>query len=181
MVSGGQLKKTLAVIALAGSIGLMGAVPAMAYPADTPPSVTLPGSLTVGQTFVFAGAGFVPGETVTVTVRQGRGNGAIAGTYTVTADRNGAFSLSLSIAKSGAFTVTATGASGETASKSVQVGPVKGNTNGVALASTGGTSLANTGASPDLILWSLVGAGALAAGTASVVVVRRRAKADAAV
>jgi LPXTG-motif cell wall-anchored protein len=36
--------------------------------------------------------------------------------------------------------------------------------------------LANTGADSSLILWSLVGAGALAAGTASVVVARRRAK-----
>lgn len=179
MVSGGQLKKTLAVIVLAGSLGLMGAVPAMAYPADTPPTVTSPGNPTVGQPFVFSGTGFVPGETVTVTVRQGRGNGPVVSTYTVTADGSGAFTLSINIAKPGAFTVTATGASGETASKTIQVGSVTGNANGVALASTGGTSLANTGASPDLLLWSLVGAGALAAGTASVVVVRRRAKADA--
>lgn len=57
-------------------------------------------------------------------------------------------------------------------------GSIAGTTGGAPLANTGG--LANTGADSGLVLWTLVGAGALAAGATSVVVVRRRAKADAA-
>lgn len=174
------MKKTLAAITLAGSIALIGAVPAMAvtYPAPAPGATVSDGTVNVGETFTFAGVGFVPGETVTVTVRQGRGNGSVLNTYTVTADSNGAFTLSLSIGKPGSFTITAVGAGGKTASTTVQVGPVTGNGQGVTLASTGGTALANTGADSNLMIWSLVGAGALAAGVTSVMVVRRRAQAD---
>ncbi|CCQ45011.1 LPXTG-motif cell wall anchor domain protein [Pseudarthrobacter siccitolerans] len=52
-----------------------------------------------------------------------------------------------------------------------------GNAGGAPLANTG-SGLANTGADSGLVLWTLVGAGALAAGATSVVVVRRRAKAE---
>ena len=184
------MKKTLAAITLAGSIALVGAVPAMAvtYPAPAPGATVSDGSVDVGEAFVFAGRGFLPNETVTVTVRQGRGNGPIAGTYTATADGNGAFTLSLNLSKPGAFTLTAAGAGEMTASATVNVkgAGVAGNNNGAALATTGGTALAttggaalaNTGADSNLMIWSLVGAGALAAGVTSVVVVRRRAQAD---
>ncbi|WP_374102477.1 LPXTG cell wall anchor domain-containing protein [Arthrobacter sp. ISL-65] len=58
-------------------------------------------------------------------------------------------------------------------------GTVAGGT-GTDLSNTGGAGLANTGADSSLVLWSLVGGGALVAGAASVVVVRRRANAEAA-
>jgi len=102
-----------------------------------------------------------------------------------TADAKGAFELPIAINEAGTYSLTATG---ETSG--VVVGPVTvtvaaslantgGNAAGSApLANTGG--LANTGADSGLILWTLVGAGALAAGATSVVVVRRRAKAEAA-
>ncbi|WP_211879760.1 LPXTG cell wall anchor domain-containing protein [Pseudarthrobacter albicanus] len=301
------MKKTLAVIALAGSLGLMGAVPAMAadgYPAPKPSGTVSDGTVGRDQSFTFSGQGFGPSEQVTITVYQGRGNGNGAGalqTYQVTADANGAFTYSLKIGKPGAYTVKATGASGQTASAFVNVkgpaaaqgtvsngtvapgktfvfssvdggftpgetiqvtatltgtpqaiggsfsggasmavpakiilplapltftttadasgnfaipldlpaegtyiltaeGLTSGKTvtssvtvdaaaagSGTGLANTGGTAggtatsgtgLANTGADTSLVLWSLVGAGALAAGVTSVVVVRRRAKAD---
>src|SRR5438128_108550 len=81
------------------------------------------------------------------------------------------------ISEPGVYTLTVTGAtSGRTASASVTV---TGTGAGTGLANTGtGTSLANTGADSSLILWSVVGAGALAAGAASVITVRRRAKAN---
>ena len=177
------MKKTLAVIALAGSIAVMGAVPAVAaYPAPVPRATVSDGAPSRGETFTFSGLGFQAGETVTITLTQGRGNGPARQTYTVIANANGEFTLSLDIASPGGYTLTATGAaSGKTASSFVNVsgaaaGTALANTGGAALANTGGAALANTGASPDLMLWSLVGAGALAAGATSVIVVRRRAK-----
>jgi hypothetical protein len=90
------MKKSLAAIALAGSVALAGAVPAMAD------------------------------------------GGA------KTADASGNYAFSVSISEAGTQNVTA------------------------------------TGVNYSLILWSLVGTGALASGATSVVVVRRRAKAEAA-
>lgn len=113
-------------------------------------------------------------------------------TLSTQADSEGKFSVPVRIQEAGSYLLTATSDSGYT------VGPVRvvvaegfanggaagsnaGGSNGVpaSLANTGGT-LANTGADSGLILWTLVGAGALAAGATSVVVVRRRAKAEAA-
>ncbi|WP_461172276.1 LPXTG cell wall anchor domain-containing protein [Arthrobacter sp. Z1-9] len=122
-----------------------------------------------------------------------------AQTLTSQADENGKFSVPVTIREEGAYLLTATSDSGYT------VGPVRvvvapgfanngaaganagGNKGtGASLANSGsgqanaGSALANTGADSGLVLWTLVGAGALAAGTTSVVVVRRRAKAEAA-
>ena len=108
-------------------------------------------------------------------------------TYTATADANGNVRFPLSLSEAGTYTLTATGqTSGKTVTSSVTVDPTwrcpgsgLANTGGAPLANTG-AGLANTGADASLVLWSLVGAGALAAGATSVVVVRRRAKAEAA-
>lgn len=199
------MKKTFAALALAGSIALIGSAPAMAatYPALPPTAAVSDGTVGPGETFVFRGQGFLAGESLTITVTPGQApasNGAnIAGgtavsakipvfqapqTLSATADAQGAFALPISISEAGTYSLTATGNT-----SGVTVGPVTvtvaaslantgGNAGGAPLANTGG--LANTGADSGLVLWTLVGAGALAAGATSVVVVRRRAKAEAA-
>lgn len=203
------MKKTLAALALAGSIALIGSAPAMAatYPALPPQAAVSDGTVGPGETFVFRGQGFLAGESLTIRVTPGQApasNGAnIAGgrsvaarisvvteaqTLKATADAQGAFSLPIAINEAGTYSLTATGdVSG------ITVGPITvtvaaslantgGNAGGAPLANTGsGAGLANTGADSGLVLWTLVGAGALAAGATSVVVVRRRAKAEAAV
>ena len=193
------MKKTLAAITLAGTISLIGAVPAMAtYPAPPANSAVSDGTVGPGEQFVFRGKGFKAGEGLTISVTPGgrpASTGAsVAGrgmtvtgkitlplapqTFTTGADANGAFSYPLSINETGVYTLTATGAeSGISVSSSVTV---QGAAVGTSLADTGnGSALADTGADSNLMIWSLVGAGALAAGVTSVVVVRRRAQADA--
>ena len=198
------MKKTLAALALAGSIALIGSAPAMAatYPALPPQAAVSDGTVGPGETFVFRGQGFLAGESLTINVTPGQApasNGAnIAGsravaarisvvseaqTLTTTADAQGRFSLPIAINEPGTYSLTATGNTSR-----IVVGPVTvtvaaplANTGsitggGAPLANTGG--LANTGADSGLILWTLVCAGALAAGATSVVVVRRRAKAE---
>ncbi|MDJ0455835.1 LPXTG cell wall anchor domain-containing protein [Arthrobacter sp. NQ7] len=203
------MKKTLAALALAGSIALVGSAPAMAatYPALPPQAAVSDGVVGPGETFVFRGQGFLAGESLTIRVTPGQApasNGAnIAGSRAVAAriavvteaqnlsavaDAQGAVSLPISISEAGTYSITATGnTSGVTvgpvtvtvaASLANTGGSVAGTTGGAPLANTGG--LANTGADSGLVLWTLVGAGALAAGATSVVVVRRRAKAEAA-
>jgi LPXTG-motif cell wall-anchored protein len=102
-------------------------------------------------------------------------------TFATTADANGNFAFPVTISEAGTYTLTATGlTSGNTVTASVTVvGATVGTSAGV---STSGSAseLADTGANSSMLLWSLVGAGALAAGATSVVVVRRRAKAEAA-
>ncbi|WP_285249773.1 LPXTG cell wall anchor domain-containing protein [Pseudarthrobacter sp. fls2-241-R2A-168] len=203
------MKKTLAALALAGSIALVGSAPAMAatYPALPPQAAVSDGVVGPGETFVFRGQGFLAGERLIIRVTPGQApasNGAnIAGGRAVaariavvaeaqelsaTADAQGAVSLPIAISEAGTYSITATGTqSGVTvgpvtvtvaASLANTGGSVSGTTGGAPLANTGG--LANTGADSGLVLWTLVGAGALAAGATSVVVVRRRAKAEAA-
>lgn len=196
------MKKTLAAVALAGSIALIGSAPAMAttYPAPAPAAAVSDSTVAPGETFVFTGQGFLPGEAVTVTVTPVDGSAPAAGSQTVAskisvftapstlsaqADAQGKISVPIVINEAGTYSITARGnVSG------VTVGPVivkvaaalanaGGNTAGAPLANTG-SGLANTGADSGLVLWTLVGAGALAAGATSVVVVRRRAKAEAA-
>jgi LPXTG-motif cell wall-anchored protein len=196
------MKKTLAALALAGSIALIGSAPAVAatYPALPPQAAVSDGTVGPGETFVFTGQGFLAGESLTITVTPGNppaASGAnIAGgtsfsakipvfqapqTLSAVADAQGAFSLPIAISEAGTYSLTATGNT-----SGVTVGPVTvtvaaslANTGGAPLANTG-SGLANTGADSGLVLWTLVGAGALAAGATSVVVVRRRAKAEAA-
>lgn len=207
------MKKTLAALALAGSIALIGSAPAVAatYPPLPPTAGVDDGTVAPGETFTFTGQGFLAGETVTVTITVGLGGGANAGgaavsaripvyqapqTLGATADAQGKIAVPLNIAEPGSYSITATGNT-----SGVTVGPVRvvvapgfanggaagsnaGGATGASLANTGGsssTALANTGADSGLVLWTLVGAGALAAGATSVVVVRRRAKAEAAV
>lgn len=146
------------------------------------------------------GTCFVPGETITISAErngnaQAAGSGLAGGAgvavptgviapfapvTTTTADANGEFATDLSLNEVGRYTLTVSGASG-TYSTNVVVVPAAAATG---LANSGGRAaagapLANTGVDSNLVLWSLVGAGALAVGATSVVVVRRRAKAEA--
>ncbi|WP_255770738.1 LPXTG cell wall anchor domain-containing protein [Pseudarthrobacter sulfonivorans] len=200
------MKKALAALALAGSLALVGTAPAIAanYPAIPPQAAVSDGTVGPGESFVFRGRGPFAGETLTIRVTPGNppaATGAAVGNRSVSsrinvvtepqtlstqADAQGNFSVPITITEAGTYSITATGnTSGNT------VGPVTvvvdpayangaglANTGGAPLANTGG--LANTGADSGLILWTIVGAGALAAGAASVVVVRRRAKNEAA-
>ncbi|WP_285247156.1 LPXTG cell wall anchor domain-containing protein [Pseudarthrobacter sp. efr-133-R2A-89] len=197
------MKKTLAAIALAGSIALVGSAPAMAatYPALPPAVGVSDGTPAPGQTFVFTAQGFAPGETVTITITVTTTGAANAGgtavsaaipvfqapqTLSATADAQGKISIPLAISEAGTYSITAKGnTSGVTVGPvTVTVAAALANTGGTAAGTTGGAplantgGLANTGADSGLILWTLVGAGALAAGATSVVVVRRRAKAE---
>ncbi|MFE4543462.1 LPXTG cell wall anchor domain-containing protein [Arthrobacter sp. NPDC056727] len=201
------MKKSIAALALAGTIALTGAVPAMAanYPATPATGAVSDGTVTPGEVFTFSGTGFLAGETITITVTltvapQALGGGFSGGaamsvpskinvlaapqTFTTTAAADGSFAFPLSLSEPGTYTLTAVGnTSGKSVSQSVTVAAAAGTGAGTGsgLANTGGSGagLANTGADSSLVLWSLVGAGALAAGAASVVVVRRRANAEA--
>lgn len=202
-VSGGtSMKKTLTVLALAGSIALIGSAPAVADDYRPLPSqaAVSDGTVGPGETFVFRGQGFLAGESLTIRVTPGQApasNGAnIAGSRAVAArisvvteaqtlkaqaDAQGAFSLPIAINEPGTYSITATGdTSGVTVGPvTVTVVPAALVANGNAVANASDKSvLAETGADSGLVLWTLVGAGALAAGATSVVVVRRRAKAE---
>lgn len=201
------MKKSIAALALAGTIALTGTAPAVAanYPAPPANSAVSDGVVGPGEAFTFSGRGFLAGEPLIIRVTPGArpaSTGAsIAGgasrsvpskinvvlaaqEFSTTADANGAFALPLTLSETGVYTLTATGVtSGKVSTQTVTVegaadlSNTGGNT-GAGLANTG-AGLANTGADSSLILWSLVGGGALVAGAASVVVVRRRANAEA--
>lgn len=200
------MKKSLATIALAGSIAMAGAVPAVAanYPAPPPQAAVSDGTVGPGETFVFSGRGFLAGERLVITVTPGArpaSTGAsIAGgpggrgrsvpgkiamapqTFETTADANGAFAFPLSISEPGVYTLTATGqTSGVSASAMVTVvgaatGADLAGTGGQSLANTGGESLANTGTDASLLLWGAAGIAALGLGAGGVIVSRRRTK-----
>lgn len=179
------------------------------YPAIPPQAAVSDGTVGPGEQFIFSGQGPFQGQSLTINVTPGNppasGGANIAGgtsfsskisvfieaqSFATQADAQGKFSVPVTIREEGTYFLTATSnVSGYT------VGPVRvvvdasfsssgaplANTGGAPLANTGGgAALANTGADSGLILWTLVGAGALAAGAASVVVVRRRAKTEAA-
>ncbi|OOP61070.1 peptidase [Arthrobacter sp. SRS-W-1-2016] len=196
------MKKTLAVLALAGSIALVGSAPAMAvtYPAPVDHGAVSGSIVTPGATITFSGTGFAHGETIHISIvitapggpQGAAAPGAGAAVMAVgsslslaptevntTADANGAFAVPVTLTEAGTYQLTAVGAqSGHTVTATVVAAApaALANTGGAALANTGGVGLANTGVDSSLILWGLVGAGALVAGTTSVVVARRRAK-----
>lgn len=194
------MKKLLVVLAFVGTIALGASAPALAttYPAPPPQGTVSSGTITAGGSVVFSGTGFTPGETINITVTQtaaAQGAAAPGGaggvtmavpavlplaplTLSTVADASGAFSVTITLDSPGTYVLTAVGAtSGRTVSATVVVTGTAGlaNTGGAPLANTG-AGLASTGVDSGLILWVLVGTGALAAGATSVMVVRRRAK-----
>lgn len=203
------MKKSIAALALAGTIALTGSAPAIAanYPAPPANAAVSDGVVGPGEAFTFSARGFFAGEPLIIRVNPGAApastgasiaNGSrtvpvkinvalAAQELTATADAAGAVSLQLTINEPGVYTITATGVESGITSDPVTVTVAgaagadlsnAGGNNGASLATTG-AGLANTGADSSLFLWSLVGGGALVAGAASVVVVRRRANAEA--
>lgn len=182
------MKKILASLALAGSIALMGSAPAMAatYP-PLPPSATVSDATVVaGEEFIFSAQGFLPGETVTITVTLTTTGAANTGgtalstkipvfqapqTLSAVADSEGKIAVPMTINEPGTYAITATGNT-----SGVVVGPVYV-TVVAALANTGtnagGAPLANTGADASLLLWGAAGVGALGLGAAGVILARR--------
>jgi LPXTG-motif cell wall-anchored protein len=206
------MKKSIAALALAGTIALTGTAPAFAanYPAPSTNSAVSDGVVGPGEAFTFSARGFFAGEPLIIRVTPGAAPAAtgasIAGAgasrsvpskisvyaaaqeINATADASGAVALPLTISEPGTYTITATGVNSGVTSAPVTVTVAgaatdlgSGTGTGTGLSNTGGNGagLANTGADSSLVLWSLVGGGALVAGAASVVVVRRRANAEA--
>ncbi|MFP3462964.1 hypothetical protein R5O87_19195 [Arthrobacter globiformis] len=200
---GGQMKKYIAALAFAGIIALTGTAPAVAatYPAPGDENgIVSDGTIARGESITFSGSGYIAGETINITFRRTGGQKNSEGqrpapsNFSVTAGRTGAFSTTITFPDSGNYMISAVGAtSGTTRSAAVVVnagngggnnngGGNHGNRNGkgnsdfAAVSSVTATGHANTGADSNLVLWSLVGAGALAASAASAAVVRRRAK-----
>lgn len=199
------MKKTFASLALAGILTLSaGAVAAQAaedYPAAPPAATVSDSTVVAGQAFTFAGSGFLAGEIIDITVTQtspvaGGALGSLGGgvsasvpmiikpaapiKMTTTATAEGTFSASIVLDTPGTYTLTATGrTSGVTVTQVVKVKAAAGvgtaaDMNAAAGSNAGG--LANTGLDAGVVAWSVVGAGALAAGVGTVVVSRRRGR-----
>lgn len=196
------MKKSIAALALAGTIALTGTAPAVAanYPAPPANSAVSDGVVGPGEAFTFSARGFHAGEPLIIRVTPGArpaSTGAsIAGgasrsvpskisvllaaqEINATADAAGAVALPLTISEPGTYTITATGVNSGFTSAPVTITVAGAAAADLPNAGGTGAGLANTGADSSLILWSLVGGGALVAGAASVVVVRRRANAEA--
>jgi LPXTG-motif cell wall-anchored protein len=172
------MKKTLAAVALAGSIALIGSAPAMAqgaYPPIPPQAAVSDGTVGPGERFTFSGQGPFQNQRLTIRVTPGNAPAAsganIAGgtsfsskisvfveaqAFTTQADGEGKFSVPVTIQEEGAYLLTATSDSGYT------VGPVRvvvaaGFANGGAGGSNAGgnngtpgsASLSNSGTSTD--------------------------------
>lgn len=194
------MKKILAALILASSVALVGTTSAVAttYVPDTPVEVeAIPNdNVLSNDAFIFRGSGFNPGEGLTITVTlENQAASVSAGSQTVPTqinpqvpalqikpeeNVNGSFRVEMRIKELGRHNITATGnVSAKQDSDPVRVVPAlaaANSNNGASLAGTG-SRLANTGIDSGLLLWTLVGAGALATGAISVGIARRRAKA----
>jgi len=110
------------------------------YPAEPPAASISDGEVGDGGTVTFTGEGFLPGETISITISYGASDstaaaGATAGRFvpaalplqrradlTVTATQAGTFSVTLKLTEVGVATLTATGlTSGVTVTQTVRV------------------------------------------------------------
>ncbi|MFJ5954501.1 hypothetical protein ACIQC5_00925 [Paenarthrobacter sp. NPDC092416] len=196
------MKKSIAALALAGILALVGTAPAVAttYPAPGNEQGTVSdGTIAAGESITFAGSGYFAGETINITFERTGGKKDSGGerpapsAFSVAADSTGAFSTSITFVDGGNYKISAVGAtSGNTrwAAITVNSGNGGGNNNGGGNHGggkgnpgfTGASSVTAAGAPADssLVLWSLVGGGALAASAASAALIRRaKAKAQA--
>ncbi|WP_087873340.1 hypothetical protein [Arthrobacter globiformis] len=188
------MKKSIAALALAGIIALAGTAPAMAgtYPAPgNENGLVSDGTISRGESITFSASGYTAGETINISFQRTGGKKNSEGerpapsNFSVIADGTGAFSTSITFTDGGNYTISAVGAtSGTTRSAAVVVNSGNGGGNGkgnsgfaaVSSVSAAGTAPGQASTDSNLVLWSLAGAGALAASTASAAVVRRRAK-----
>lgn len=203
------MHKSVSILAIAGSIAFLGAGAAQAgeYPAPPAPGTVSDSSIVAGDTVVFSGTGFTPGEQINITVDFTEGDPAAAGagagrvgavrtgvivlnqiigTYSTTAAADGSFAFPVTLEEEGTYTLTARGVeSGKTVVSVVTVAeaaPVAGGTSGGTTGTTPGATkggLANTGVDSAMLLWGAAGIGALGLGAGSIVVARRRTGAEA--
>jgi LPXTG-motif cell wall-anchored protein len=128
------MQKTISVLAIAGSIALLGASTAQAYPAPPAPVtgdiIDNDGVVIAGETITFTGGGFVNFGTINITIINngsepvGAGAGAgsvgavrtglivlnqVVGNTTTKADANGNFAVPVELDAAGTYTLTATG------------------------------------------------------------------------
>ncbi|GGM07426.1 MULTISPECIES: hypothetical protein [Micromonospora] len=90
------------------------------YPPQPPALTVTPTTTTVGNTVTLTGAGFLPGETVVISVTVN----PVLPSITVVADANGRFSVPYTPTIEGTYTFTAVGqTSGRTASTTLRVLP----------------------------------------------------------
>ncbi len=197
------MQKTISILAVAGSIAFLGAGAAQAgeYPAPVAPGqgTVSDSSVAAGDSVVFSGAGFIPGEQIDITVDFTAGDPAAAGagagrvgavrsgvivlnqvvdTFQTTAAADGSFQFNLTLEEEGTYTLTARGVeSGRTVVSVVTVAAAAPVADGTTGGSTGG--LANTGIDSAMFLWGAAGIGALGLGAGSIVVARRRSGAEA--
>jgi hypothetical protein len=133
------MRRYLVPLAAAALLALVAPAPAHAvpYPAGTPNLTASPGTVTVGGTVTVTGSGFAPGDPVTISVTYTptalgpRGAGAMVPVaYAIPLrlaskwsrpDANGDFTATETLTQVGTATITATSASGLTASTSVLV------------------------------------------------------------
>lgn len=180
------MKKSIAALALAGIIALAGTAPAVAstYPAPGNEQGTVSdGTIAAGESITFAGTGYIGGETINVTFertggkKDSEGERPAPSSFSVIADGAGAFSTSITFTDSGRYTISAVGAtSGNTRWAAVTVNAGKGSsgfTGASSVTAVGANGQADTAEDSSLVLWSLVGGGALAASAASAALIRR--------
>jgi LPXTG-motif cell wall-anchored protein len=185
------------------SVGTVAAQAAPEYPA-APGATVSDTTIVPGQAVTFSGQGMTPGEIVDVTVTQtstvaGGAIGSIGGgvsmskpliikpaapvNYTTTAAADGSFAVPVSLDLTGTYTLTATGRTSQVSVSqvvkvvtSINGGAGAGAGTGTNVAGVNDGGLANTGLDAGVLIWSIVGAGALAAGVSTVVVSRRRSR-----
>ncbi len=195
------MKKTVSALTLAGALAFAGAGAASAvdssYPAPATGTVSA-GVVAPGSSVVFAGTGFIPGESIRIDVTYANDPVVVAGTgvsspiilaqrinsFTTTANADGTFSANVALGEEGTYTLTATGlTSGKVVVNTVVVDAAAAAGAGVGTGSPAGSGsnanagqggLASTGADSAMLLWGAAGVLALGAGVASVAVARRK-------
>jgi hypothetical protein len=174
-----------------------GAAHAEPYPAEPPASEISEGTVSDGGAVTFTGEGFLPGETIAITIRYegsdstaahdgsaGRFVPAVAtlqrrAAMNVTASAEGTFSVQLTLTQVGTATLTATGlTSGVTVTQPVEVVADEDGDSGDDSDDTsagGGSTLPTTGPSGrGLALGIYVGLGAIVAGAGVLWLTRAR-------
>ena len=91
------------------------------YPAEPPAAEISDGTVSDGGAVTFTGQGFLPGETVSISISY-EGSAAAQAAMSVTADEDGTFSVQLTLSQVGTATLTAVGLmSGVTVTQNVEV------------------------------------------------------------
>ncbi|HET6529214.1 MAG TPA: hypothetical protein VFH03_01155 [Actinoplanes sp.] len=132
-----RASRLLGLLAAVATAVLTMPAPAQAepYPAEPPASSVSEGQVTDGGTVTFRGEGFLPGETIAITIsyngsdstaatraNSGRFVPAAMADLTVTASSAGTFSVTLKLTRVGTATLVATGlTSGVTVTQTVEV------------------------------------------------------------